>query len=128
MRHKRDINDAHPGDSKRTSTKKTAKNNHQDNLGEQFVRYLTSKGCTNYETQYNKNNDPFKLHIPESPGDEETTTAGPDMSPSYTKFHLDDDKMLMELMMHLNSDCPDIMRNKQELLDNVSRIFDKIKP
>lgn len=128
MRHKRDITNAHMGVETSASIKKGGKNRHQDNLGESFVRYITRKDSRNIETQYNQNNDPFGFHTQESSGHDETMTAAPQMPPSYTKFHLEDDEILMELMMHLNSDCPDIMRHKQELLDNVSRIFDKIKP
>jgi hypothetical protein len=53
------------------------------------------------------------------------TASGDDSE--FTKFHLADDEMLLELLSHLHADCPDLMHDKQNLLDRVGILFDKIQ-
>lgn len=93
------------------------------------MRYITKQSRNKVESQYGRKNDPFGICERKSADGasvESEIAADKDLT-SYTKFHLEDDEMLMELMMHLNSDCPDIMRKKEELLESVSKNFDKIK-
>jgi hypothetical protein len=119
------------------------KNKHHENLGETFVRSITGINASdNAATTPTQEKDPFSG----SNMDANTTTEVYETQPTdkqcdntsnnfvqmqippakYTKFHLEDDEMLMELMMHLHSDCPDMMTNKQDLLHNVARLFDNI--
>jgi hypothetical protein len=128
MRTKRDICNSHGTVNAHDNVKKNGKNRHLDNIGEAFVRYITQKNAPHSETPYTQSNDPFGLFKQNTECDNISGNSIENQQPppSYTKFHLEDDEMLMELMMHLNSDCPDMMRNKQQLLDNVSRVFDKI--
>jgi hypothetical protein len=128
-----------------TNKKSTGKSKNVENLGESFVRHITRIKPADSQSNSTKYNDPFvdykwtdtkrntttngiETHDMEnhSVGDlfesgVENTSLGP-----YTKFHLEDDEMLMELMMHLHSDCPDMMANKQQLLKHVSNMFDQI--
>jgi hypothetical protein len=39
---------------------------------------------------------------------------------------LEDDEMLLELMIHLHADCPDLMNDKTDLIERVSKLYDKI--
>jgi hypothetical protein len=143
MRTKRDIVIKQPGVYKHSDKKTTGKKKNTDNPGEAFVRRiaqtsLPKRPCT-------QNNEPFEDVFDDivrrvniecgiqkqdtgkpCDGTSSNSTQEQQQLMRYTKFHLEDDEMLMELMMHLTSDCPDMMRNKQKLIDNVSRIFDQI--
>jgi hypothetical protein len=145
MRTKRDIGTTKMFTNTQSVVKQAGKTKNPDNLGEEFVRYVTQIKTVENETPYTQNNDPFRDYrfdnimqeVPtkdiqgqdtEKRCDEtlDSFIQQPDPLFRYTKFHLEDDEMLMELMMHLSSDCPDMMRNKQQLLDHVSRLFDQI--
>jgi hypothetical protein len=129
MRSKRDTSNKTNIDTKAScGAVHLGKKRNQENLGETFVRYVTQiKSGVNEHEPSMQNNDPFSEYKRKdvmqtsNTGDIQEIQSAP-----YTKFHLEDDEMLMELMMHLNSDCPDMMRSKQELLDHVARIFDHI--
>jgi hypothetical protein len=110
---------------KPTVTKSTGRRN-QENGGEVLVRYITSQceSDTDLVNGYTKN--PFM----DNKYDGKTTgilPSGPFSNPTdFTKFHLEDDEMLLELMIHLHADCPDLMHDKTDLIERVSNLYDKL--
>jgi hypothetical protein len=108
-------------DKKRTSANRSTTRRNQENGGEALVRFINvadeqqPMGCF----MYPKN--PFTVG---SPNANEGTT---DTAVDFTKFHLEDDEMLMELMIHLHADCPDLMNDKADLIDRVSKLYDKLQ-
>jgi hypothetical protein len=114
-----------------------------ENSGETFVRLVTGMNSGgDARTNATQQNDPFgvsksgtntttKVSSTQDTDERYNENSNNSITPpipttEYTKFHLEDDEMLMELMMHLHSDCPDMLTNKQSLLNNVSRLFDEI--
>ena len=94
----------------------------QENGGEALVRFITMPdevpmGMAN---GYLKN--PFTAVGVKGGGSGDTDTVQ-----NFTKFHLEDDEMLMELMIHLHADCPDLMHDKSDLIERVSKLYDTIQ-
>jgi hypothetical protein len=102
---------------------KSSGRRNQENGGEMMVRCITARNGSSSDAR-GWGNNPF---------DENDWTRGsvdPPASTSegsgFTKFHLEDDEMLMELMIHLHADCPDLMHDKTDLIERVSKLYDKI--
>jgi hypothetical protein len=94
----------------------------QENGGEALVRFISipDEVPTGSISGYLKN--PFT--VVECNGDATKDIATVE---DFTKFHLEDDEMLMELMIHLHADCPDLMNDKEDLIARVSKLYDKIQ-
>jgi hypothetical protein len=93
----------------------------QENGGEALVRFISipDEPQTGQISGYLKN--PFTI-LCNRGGSGDVAT-----SQDFTKFHLEDDEMLMELMIHLHTDCPDLMQDKADLIERVSKLYDKIQ-
>jgi hypothetical protein len=94
----------------------------QENGGEALVRFIITpdeESATSFNG-YMKN--PFSV-VKEIARDTDDTLKVAD----FTKFHLEDNEMLMELMIHLHADCPDLMNDKADLIERVSKLYDQIQ-
>jgi hypothetical protein len=96
----------------------------QENGGEVMVRCITATRDGSSSNTGRWGNNPFTGND-WTAGPMEGIAPGPG-DVGFTKFHLEDDEMLMELMIHLHADCPDLMHNKMDLIDRVSKLYDKI--
>jgi hypothetical protein len=101
----------------------TSRSKAHENAGESFMRYVTN--TTQRSSSETDDKNPF-IETRWNRGFKDTTANGDDSE--FTKFHLADDEMLLELLSHLHADCPDLMHDKQILLDRVAILFDKIQP
>jgi len=117
-------------EKKKASTSKSTGRRNQENGGEMLVRYITMRGEPNTDIVNGFMKNPFidnkwdDTHLIPAEGSDSTVPfAG---STDFTKFHLEDDEMLLELMIHLHADCPDLMNDKTDLIERVSKLYDKI--
>jgi len=131
MRSKRDATDARPI-SKKGSGRSGRGKPSQDNAGELFVRYVTGSKNNELNTKdpfvanrWSDNIEPIETEG-EAAAVNTAAEAVPSRSGEYTKFHLGENEMLMELLMHLQGDCPELMAHKNGLMDRVSKLYDKL--
>ena len=115
-------------EKKKPSGAKLTGRRNQENGGEVLVRYITTQGESDNGTVNGSMKNPFLDNKWEKSPDisMETTDTGIANSTDFTKFHLEDDEMLLELMIHLHADCPDLMHDKTDLIDRVSKLYDKL--
>jgi hypothetical protein len=115
-------------EKKKPSGTKLPGRRNQENGGEVLVRYITTQGESDNGTVNGSMKNPFLDNKWEKSPDisMETTDTGMANSNDFTKFHLEDDEMLLELMIHLHADCPDLMHDKTDLIDRVSKLYDKL--
>ena len=111
---------------KKTSTSKSSSGRrNQENGGEMLVCYITTQGDQNTDNGFM--NNPF---VDNKWGDNSNSipSVTNHLAPQddFTKFHLEDDEMLLELMIHLHADCPYLMHDKNDLIERVSKLYDKI--
>jgi hypothetical protein len=111
------------------ATKSTGRRN-QENGGEVLVRYITSQCESDTELVNGYTKNPFidnNCHTNSTstlPHSQSSISSG--CTIDSTKFHLGDDEMLLELMIHLHADCPDLMHDKTDLIERVSKLYDKL--
>ena len=115
-------------EKKKSSGVKLTGRRNQENGGEILMLYITTPGGSNNDMVNGFMKNPFLDNKwKKSPdilmGDSDTVMVN---SNDFTKFHLEDDEMLLELMIHLHADCPDLMQVKTDLIDRVSKLYDKI--
>ena len=116
-------------DKKKAVISKSTGRRNQENGGEMLVRYITSRDDADTEMNGFMKNPFTKNKLEDSSITE--ARASIDMEKcsaqeDFTKFHLEDDEMLLELMIHLHADCPDLMNDKTDLIERVSKLYDKI--
>jgi hypothetical protein len=120
--------------------KSVSKSKVQENAGELLVRFVASSDDHLVRYKNERTINPFTdttWNVPASTDLDKGTPVDPDAltevdamvvdNNDFTKFHLEDGEMLMELMIHLHTDCPDLMQNKTQLLEQVSALYDLIK-
>jgi hypothetical protein len=117
-------------DKKKAVISKSTGRRNQENGGEMLVRYITSRDDADTEMVNGFMKNPFTENKMEDSSNTEAR-ASIDMEKcsaqeDFTKFHLEDDEMLLELMIHLHADCPDLMNDKTDLIERVSKLYDKI--
>jgi hypothetical protein len=118
-----------------SASKNTPRNKTHDNAGETFVRFITSIDDQVVTVKNGRTINPFTDKTWNTKVSSNTvldtdmlfepdTVADTD---NFTKFHLEDGEMLIELMIHLQADCPDLMQDKAKLIEQVSRLHDLLR-
>ena len=93
----------------------------QENGGEALVRFINTADEPPSDSMNGYMKNPFTMI------EDNTSASCGTGTTDFTKFHLEDDEMLMELMIHLHADCPDLMNDKGDLIERVSKLYDKMQ-